>query len=127
MIDDYEKAMELVREMKVQLPIPARPTATMRRALRNQESMVQRDQKLLVDHVFYAGDEGGIMCGIKLSEDGKEVLAISITHIRIDLRHPLAKKIRAYQEERKRRLAQSGGSREPSSFTLYPSKNKQRR
>jgi hypothetical protein len=34
MIDDYEKAMELVCKMETQLPIPARPTATMRRTLR---------------------------------------------------------------------------------------------
>ena len=122
MIDDYEQAMELVYKMEAQRPIQVRPTATMRRALRDQGSMVRRDQKLLVDHVFYAGDEGGIMCGIKLTEDGKDVLAISITHLRIDLRHPLAEKIRAYQQERKRRLAQSGRSREPSSFTLYPRK-----
>jgi hypothetical protein len=122
MIDDYEQAMKLVCEMEAQLPIPARPTAAMRRALRDQRSMVRRDQKLLIDHVFYAGDEGGITCGMKLSEDGKEVLAISITHVRIDLRHPLAKRIRAYQQERKRRLAQVGAPREPGSLTLYPRK-----
>ncbi|MBN1810767.1 MAG: hypothetical protein JXA14_02920 [Anaerolineae bacterium] len=120
MIDDYERAMELLHEIEAQLPIPAQPTAMTRRALRDRGGAVPRDCRLFVDSAFYAGDEGGIMCGIKLSDDGKEVLAISITHLRIDLRHPLAKKIRAYQEERKRRLAQSGRSREPSSFTLYP-------
>ena len=122
MIDDYEQAMRLLHGMEAQLPIPARPTATMRRALRNQRSMVRRDQRLFIDHVFYAGDEGGIMCGIKLSEDGKDVLAVSITNIQVDRHHPLAKKIRTYQQERKRRLAQLGGQSEPSSFTLYPRK-----
>jgi hypothetical protein len=126
MIDDYERAMELLHEIEAQLPIPARPTATARRALRGQGGVVRRDRKLFVDHVFYAGDEGGIMCGIKPSEEGEDALIISITHLRIDLRHPLAKKIRVYQEERKRRLAQAGGSREPSSFTLYPREKKRR-
>ena len=80
MIDDYERAMELLHEMEAQLPIPARPTATMVRALRDQGQRISRE-----------------------------------------------KKIRAYQQERKRRLAQAGGSREPSSFTLYPREEKRRR
>jgi hypothetical protein len=34
MIDDYAQAMELVRKMKEQLPIPARPTGAYIRAMR---------------------------------------------------------------------------------------------
>jgi hypothetical protein len=127
LIDNYDRAMELVREMEAQLPIWARPTAVMRRALKDQGRKVSRDRKLLIDSVFYAGNEGGIMCGTKLSKDGKEVLVVSITHLQIDLRHPLATKIRTYQEERKRRLAQAEGPREPHSFTVHPRKKKKRR
>ena len=124
MIDDYEQAMELVYEMEVQLPIPARPTSNMIRGLRNQGHKIARDQKLVIQSVFYAGDEGGIVCALQPLEGIKAALVISVTHLRIDLRHPLAKKVRAYQQERKRRLAQAGGSREPSSFTLYPREKK---
>jgi hypothetical protein len=127
MIDDYEKAMELVREMEAQLPIQARPTATMVRALRDQGQRISRDRKLSIQSVFYAGDEAGIVCALEPLEGIKVAMVISVTHLQIDLRHPLAKKIRAYQQERKRRLAQAGGSREPSSFMLYPRKEKQRR
>jgi hypothetical protein len=126
MIDDYEKAMELVYEMEAQLPIPARPTATMVRALRDQGQRISRDQKLSIQGVFYAGDEAGIVCALEPLDGIKVALVISVTHLQIDLRHPLAKRIRTYQEERKRRLAQAGGSREPSSFTLYPREKKRR-
>ncbi len=127
MIDDYDQAMELMREMEVQLPIPARPTSTMIRGLRNQGHKIARNQKLVIQSVFYTEDEAGIVCALETLDGIKAALIISVTHLRIDLRHPLAKKIRAYQQERKMRLAQAGGSREPSSFTLYPREKKRRR
>jgi hypothetical protein len=127
MIDDYEQAMELLHEMEAHLPIPARPTATMVRALRDQEHRISRDRELSIQSVFYAGDEAGIVCALEPLEEIGIALIISVTHLQIDLRHPLAKKIRAYQQQRKRRLAQAGGAREPSSFTLCPRKKKQRR
>jgi hypothetical protein len=124
MIDDYEQAMELLHKMEAQLPIPARPTATMVRALRDQGQRISRDRELSIQGVFYAGDEAGIVCALELLEGTKAALVISVTHLRIDLRHPLAQEIRAYQRERKRQLAQAGGEREPSSFTLHPRRKK---
>ena len=124
MIDDYKQAIELVHEMEAQLPIPARPTSTIIRGLRNQGYKIARDRKLVIQSVFYAGDEGGIVCALAPLEGITAALVISVTHLRIDLHHPLAKKIRAYQQERKRHLTQAGGSREPSSFTLYPREKK---
>jgi hypothetical protein len=126
MIDDYEQAMELLHAMEAQLPIPARPTAALVRALRDQGQRISRDRKLSIQNVFYGGDEAGIVCALEPWEGNKVALVISVTHLQIDLRHPLAKEIRAYQQERKRRLAQAGGSREPGSFTLYPRKKKRR-
>ena len=104
-----------------------RKTATTVRALRDQGQRISRDRKLSIQSVFYAGDEAGIVCAMEPLVGIKMALVISVTHLQIDLRHPLAKRIRAYQQERKRRLAQAGGSREPSSMTLYPRKEKRRR
>jgi hypothetical protein len=126
-IDDHEQVMELVHEMEVQLPIPAQPTSNMIRGLRSQGHKIARDQELVIQNVFYAGDEAGIVCALQPLEGVKTALVISVTYLRINVRHPLAKRIRAYQQERKRRLAQAGGAREPSSFTLHPRKKKQRR
>jgi hypothetical protein len=126
MIDDYAQAMELKRKMEAHLPIPARPTGTYIRALREQGVQVARDQELQIQDVLYLGDEGGIACNVTPSRDAKQALIVSITHLRVDPRHPLAQDIRAYQRERTRKLAQSGGPREPSHFTVRPRKKRRR-
>lgn len=126
MIDDYAQTMELMRKMEAHLPIPARPTGAYIRALREQGVQVARDQELQIQDVLYLGDEGGIACNVTPSRDAKQALIVSITHLRVDPRHPLAQDIRAYQRERTRRLAQSGGPREPSHFTVRPRKKRRR-
>jgi len=124
MIDDYDKAMELMRKMEARLPIPARPTGAFVRTMREQGVKIPRDQELQIKRVFYAGDEGGIMCDVTLSEEAKEAIIVSLTHLRVPARHPLAKEIREYQRERTRRLAQSGGSSQTSQFTVRPRKKR---
>ena len=126
MIDDYAKAMELTRKMESQLPIPARPTGALVRTMREQGIKIPRGQELQIKRVFYMGDEGGIMCDVTLSEEAKEAIIVSITHLRVYPRHPLAKEIRAYQRERTRRIAQSGGSGKPSQFAVRPRKRQRR-
>ncbi len=126
MIDNYAQAMELMRKMEAHLPIPARPTGTFIRAMREQGIKIARDQELQIKHVLYLGDEAGISCDVTLSRDAKEAIIVSLTHLRVHRRHPLAQEIRAYQRERTRRLAQSGGPREPSHFTVRPRKKRRR-
>jgi hypothetical protein len=110
MIDDYDKAMELMRKMEAHLPVPARPTSALARSMRGKGIKLAHDQGLQIQDVFYLGDEGGISCNVTLSKDAKEALVVSVTHLRIHPRHPLAREIRAYQKERTRRLAQAGRS-----------------
>lgn len=126
MIDDYAQTMELMRKMEAHLPIPARPTGAYIRAMREQGVQVARDQKLEIKNVLYLGDEGGIACDVTLSPGAEQAIIVSITHLRVDPRHPLAQDIHAYQRERTRRLAQSGGPREPSHFTVRPRKRRRR-
>jgi len=110
MIDDYAKAMELMHRMEAHLPIPARPTRALVRLMRDKGIKLGRDQELRIQDVFYFGDEGGISCNVTPSRDAKEVLIASLTHLRIDPQHPLAREIRAYQRERTRGIAQAGSS-----------------
>jgi hypothetical protein len=126
MIDDYAKAMELVRKMEANLPIPARPTGGFIRAMKAQGIKIARDQELPIRRVFYMGDEAGISCDVTPLGMEKTPIICSLTHIRVKPGYPLAKEIRAYQRERKRRLAQAGGSREPTSFTSRPRKKRKR-
>ena len=124
MIDDYSRAMDLVHMMNEQLPIPVRLGSLVKRTLREKGLTVSRDQKFEIKRVFYFGDEGGIMCDVTPAKDAKEAVVVSLTHLLIPTQHPLAQEIRAYQRERTRRLAQSGGSGEPSSFTVGPPKKR---
>ena len=126
MIDDYAQAMELARKMEAHLPIPARPTGAYIRAMRERGVKLARDQDLQIKQVLYLGDEGGIACDVTPSRDAKEAVVVSLTHLRVHRQHPLAQEIRAYQRERTRRLAQSGGPREPSHFTVRPRKRPRR-
>lgn len=126
MIDDKAQVMELMRKMEAQLPIPARPTGAFIRAMRERGTKIAHDQELQIKQVFYLGDEGGISCNVTPSREAKEAVVVSITHLRVHRQHPLAQEIRAYQRERTRRLAQSGGPREPSSFTVRPRKKRRR-
>jgi hypothetical protein len=113
--------------MEAQLPIPARLTAAVARRLRDQGHAVRPDRRVSIGNVFYGGDEAGIACGLEPMEGGKVALVISVTHLQIDLHHPLAPKIRAYQAERKRRLAQADGLRAPSVLTIDRRRGKRRR
>lgn len=122
MIDDYAKAKELMRKMEAQLPILVRPTSACFRTMRKQGIRVARDQELQIQRVFYLGDEGGIACDVTPPEHTKarEHVIVSITHLRVDPSHPLAQEIGAYQRERTRKIARSGGSAKPSSFCHSP-------
>ena len=120
MIDDYAQVQELMRKMEAQLPIPARPTSSFLRAMRDRGISMSLNQELTIKSLVYLGDEGGIMCDVTLPGSDTVTLT-SLTHIRIKFSHPLAEEIRAYQMARTRKLAQAG-PRESASFTIKPRK-----
>ena len=66
--------------------------------------VVRSKQKLLIKDVLDGGTIAGILCMASLN-DGKEVPAMSITHLRFELSHPLYKQIRAYQIQSIKELA----------------------
>ena len=105
MIDNPRTVARLVEQMDDQLPIPAFPTKDVARTLRRRGVKASPDRALSVKRVFYAGDEAGIVCDVTPSPAAKEVLIVSLTHLRIAPHHPLFPAILAYQRERVRRLA----------------------
>jgi len=127
MIDDYAEAMELVKKMKAQLPITARPTKAFIRAMRQNGIKVKSGQDLKIDDVLYMGDEGGIGCAVLLPGKEKSVTVASLTHLRVKAGHALADEIRAYQIERTRKLAQTDPHRQPPSFTVKPRQKRKKR
>lgn len=105
-IDNYEEAIELMAKMEECLPISVKPGKPLLQTMRDRGmSETAAQQELLIESMFYGGDEGGIICSLKsLSENNKENYVVSLTHLHIDPDHPLAEKIIAYQVLRIKRL-----------------------
>jgi hypothetical protein len=108
MTDDARMVLRLIEQMQDHLPIPAFPTKEVVRILRRRGAKVSADRALSVHRVFYAGDEGGIVCDVTPGRDAKEVFIVSLTHLRIAPHHPLLPAITAYQLQRVRRMAGAG-------------------
>jgi hypothetical protein len=106
-IDDPAAAARLIDQMRAHLPIPARATPELVRALRPQGLRVGTGHALRINELFYMGDEGGICCDVTPAGGAPHTFVVSLTHLRIAPSHPLFQEIRAYQRERVRRIAAS--------------------
>jgi len=106
-IDDPAEVIDLVTKMEAHLPIPVNPTGETSRQLRSRGLKIGSDRVLFIQRVFYMGDEGGIMCDVTPTKDAKIVFVVSLTHLRVAPRHPLAQAIRTYQQRRVSRIARS--------------------
>jgi hypothetical protein len=105
MIKESSSPTQLLELLKAALPISASVNKHALLAQASSENRVIRSkQKLRIESVLDSGDFGGIVCTANLGAD-KGVVAISLTHLRFDLSHPLYKQIRAYQIERTKTLA----------------------
>jgi hypothetical protein len=105
MIDDYEITMELIEEMKAHLPIPVYAGSPFIRMMREKGIRIKSRQRLQIEEVFYAGDDGGIMCALGGFGEEEAVYVVSLTHIKMKERHPLTKAVKAYQRTRRKALA----------------------
>jgi hypothetical protein len=94
--------MSLIDEMKKSLPIPVYPTRALAKHLSEEGIKIDANTELNITQVFDSGESGGIM-GHILDVDGNPVI-VSLTHVRIKPGHPLSKKIRSYQRQRKRNI-----------------------
>lgn len=95
--------MELIKEMERYLPIPVYPSKELLQLLRKQGKDISGDTELNITRVFDSGDVGGIVCTVL--EENKEVLIVSLIHLRIKPTHPLNDKIVAYQRQRVRTIS----------------------
>ncbi len=104
MIDDIEKSVALVERMRAALPIRAFTTMGLWKTLQ-RGSKRGFPHECSVTEVRYLGDEGGIACNLDFGfNDTKGVHIVSMTHLRFDRRHPLAREIEAYCKHRIKRL-----------------------
>jgi hypothetical protein len=103
MIDNQEEAHELIEALNEHLPMQAYATPPLVKAVRPQGADLKVNDAVKIDSVLYLGDKGGVACSIGL-QGGKTVVVTSITHLRIDSDHPLARRIQAYQLRRSQHL-----------------------
>lgn len=99
--------MELIDEMKIQLPIPAYASQDLSRYLVMNGKDIRPDTELKIIQVVDSGNDGGIACLIDMV--GSDSFVISLTLLRIKPDHPLADKISAYQKKRIRSIFRSKG------------------
>jgi hypothetical protein len=109
MIDDPEKTDRLVAELEASLPIETRLSQTLKGSLSKQSPDLAIPDSCHVTRIFYAGEEGGIMCGLDIGADTKGQCIISITHLTFPRRIPLFRQIDAYQRHRIKKLKQQDG------------------
>ena len=103
-IDNYAQAQALTKKLEASLPMQMRPGKPLLKMMQEQGKAISADQRLTIESVFYAGDEGGITCAIAPGEQDENVYVVSITHLRIDPTHPLAREVMTYQRQRTRKL-----------------------
>jgi hypothetical protein len=104
-IDDPNKTAALVAGLKAGLPFPARPTAELLKALRHRSPALDFSHHCSITDIYYAGDEGGILCTLDFGLDGcKEAIIVSITHLRFDRNAPLSRDTAQYQRHRVKKL-----------------------
>jgi hypothetical protein len=114
MIDNPEQVERLLARLHAALPVPARLTPEAAAMLQAQNAAAgQIPPVCSITWISYAGEEGGIVCGLDFGHETEEAVFTSITHLRFDPRLPLAREITAYQKRRVRRLQRQGSRSEP--------------
>jgi hypothetical protein len=119
-IDDPTEARELLRDLEANLPIAVRFNEYGLLNLQEQGSNLKDPHGIFqVNTIFYMGDIAGILCGIDHEVDSqKELMLTSITHLKVDPNHPLAKRIQQYQKKRVISMMIADGLTKPSGVRL---------
>jgi hypothetical protein len=103
MLDKPEKTAELLVAMRAALPFEVSLTPELVTHLARHEKPASVKATETVTELSYAGDEGGIVCHIKIADGGNMVVA-SLTHVRVARTLPFAADVLAYQKHRVKKL-----------------------
>ena len=110
MIDIPDKTQALMARLEAALPVRARPTPEVLKTLRQQSPKLRFPRHCDITEIYYAGDEGGILCTLDFGlDDSKEVYVVSITHLRFGGIAPLSRAVVAYQRHRVKKLKRLDG------------------
>jgi hypothetical protein len=105
LIDNQDQVERLLRRLTDVLPLAALATPALVADLRERSSAAKITWHCQITDIFYAGDEGGVMCHVIFDQEEKEqVFLVSITHLAFDRRLPIAREIASYQKHRMKRI-----------------------
>src|SRR4051812_12043069 len=107
MLDNLEKTLRLLADLKASLPFEVELTPSLTQHLRANHIVAADKNRHVISDVSYAGDEGGIVCHIVPSNQ-REALVVSLTHVRVPRAMPLVVAVTAYQRHRVKRLKMQG-------------------
>ncbi len=108
MIDNAEKTELLLATLEAALPFEVDLTSELLAQLTQESFSTGLQRRQTVSKVFYAGDEGGIMCSMQ-PENEQKVIVASITHVRAPARLPFAAAVVDYQKHRVKKLRKQNG------------------
>ena len=109
MFDKPEKTRDLMTALKAALPFEVELTPEAIAHLRTQQTPIVVKPKQIVSQISYAGDEGGILCHL-LPEETENAIIISMTHVRMHRKNPLAAAVFDYQRHRVKKLKKQEGA-----------------
>jgi hypothetical protein len=106
MLDNLMQTVELIALMKDHLPIAAMIPPPLAKLLSQQAPGVMVPRTADITDIEYLGDEGGIMCILSFAkpDEAEDVFVVSLTHLKIDGRHPLSRRIATYQKRRTKKV-----------------------
>jgi hypothetical protein len=110
MIDNPEKTKSLMTEMEEFIPMPVITTPELIDLLRVRGIRLPKTFICEIKELHYLGDEGGICCALSLPIGMHDPLIVSLTHVRINKQHKLARKIINYQKKRVKKLSRHTGT-----------------
>lgn len=102
-IDNLKEAQDLCDRLEATIPFTVRVGKKLLKTMLDGGNKVTLDDIFTVDWVKYSGDIGGINCAFEHSNN-KERYVVSLTHLKVNLEHPLVEEIVAYQSRRIHRL-----------------------
>jgi hypothetical protein len=107
MLDNPEKTARLVAALKTAVPFEVELTPEVVKQLQAENIVNPNQTHSTVSDLYYAGDEGGILCHI-VPPNKEQALFISLTHVRMPRTMTLATAVVDYQKHRVKKLKKQG-------------------
>jgi hypothetical protein len=110
MLDKPEKTRQLMATLKAALPfeVELTPEVLAQLQLRSRQVAGGILPRQIVSKIYYAGDEGGIVCHLQRKES-ESAIVLSLTHLRVHRKHPFAAAVFDYQTHRVKKLKRQFG------------------